>query len=510
MAFCDEYMGGGMLGSGLGPLADSESQHLGFGGHGGVMNEDHMMSPHSLHHHVTPTMTTVTTNHAEADRNHTDAQSSQLLSGLVSQAERVITVTQRLKNTTTCIFIYILLMILNLFVMAWELSGRGFNPVIITLECLINLFIIGEVSIGIYGLGRSYFHSLSNIVDCTLSGLCVIFFIVLLATHSQEDADYMSALDAVFLVVRFLFQLLRLSVLAYRSRKVALMQTQERVDFNAVNVEECVEDEVIMASVTTSTQQHGMMDGHTMNGRSGSFSGIQLLPAFLASSSSLDNGPQRTRTLRPSASSSSSSTMSTTNIHLKPSVYLELQNARAFAMDTNVHPITVHANGHDATQHQTSATSSTYSSSSFSSSSSTNSPPSPSKSTITTDHFRTNGSIHEAVKSDVSGESSLSLSANGLSTGHASSRSPNVPVPALTPPPTQHVIDADSSASSPASVAAITPSNVTPATAHDPSMNSTQNPSSSGAATDSTTASIRSLHSLLANDYDDEEDLEML
>lgn len=168
---------------------------------------------------------------------------------------------------------------------------------ILTLECLINLFIIAEVTIGVYGLGRDYFRNWMNLVDFTLAAGCVAFFCFLLVTPA-DAADYMSEVDAVLLTARFLFQVLRLSVLIYRSRNVALMQAQEEVDFNAISLEACIDEE---ASRRARIGLDSPAAGVTTNGE--------------------EKHQQQTPT---------------SYIYLKPSIYLELQNARAFAEPTSI------------------------------------------------------------------------------------------------------------------------------------------------------------------------------
>ena len=284
------------VGTGMGPLADSES---------------HTVQPNDPH-------ATHPSHSSSAFSSFFSNSSNHLFPGLfVTQAERVITVTTRMKNTATCIVIYIVLMILNIFLMSWELAGRGYNPGIIILECIINIFIVSEVTIGVYGLGREYFHSWMNIVDFVLSLGCVAFFCFIVITQTQEQANYMSGVDAVLLAVRFLFQLTRLSVLMYRSRKIALMQAQEEVDFNAISLEACIDDEASLRRArgrSPSDEIDGLGLGLGLNASS--------LTDIDGAGRSGNDGLRRSGENEPPT---------TSYIHLKPSIYLELQTARAFA-----------------------------------------------------------------------------------------------------------------------------------------------------------------------------------
>lgn len=209
----------------------------------------------------------------------------------------------------------------------WIRSGS--HLVIILLECLINLFIIAEVSIGIFSSGRAYFNSVINCIDCALAVLCLGFFLVLVATGGGGgEYSGIFELDALLLACRFFFQVLRLSVLAYRSRQVALMQNQEEVDFNAVSLEACVDSRYGRRS-----RAHSL--SHSAHSHLRSFDAAALGPDAHGVGAALDVGLD---TPDGSASGSGSNGPGdgmvftpTSYIHLKPSIFLELQNARAFA-----------------------------------------------------------------------------------------------------------------------------------------------------------------------------------
>jgi hypothetical protein len=124
------------------------------------------------------------------------------------------------------------------------------------LEFLLTLFIVVEVSLGIFTQGRrSYFASWINTADFCLALLCMLFLLLMLGggldgddadgdgnSPSRRSSQWLSELDALLLGMRFLFQVARLSVLVWRSRQAALMQTQDDVDFNAVSIEALAND----------------------------------------------------------------------------------------------------------------------------------------------------------------------------------------------------------------------------------------------------------------------------
>lgn len=153
-------------------------------------------------------------------------------------------------------------------------------------------------------------------LDFVISLLCIGFFLFFVISASIEEvtlwhthnsrrgcarpvpscccsyvgvlqATYLSSLDAIFLVLRFLVQLLRLSLLIYHTRQTTKILTQDEIDFNAVNLEAVIGDD------------------------------------------------DQDRLSLPGVHGDSSSGITTSYIHLKPSIYLELQTVRAFDEDKN-------------------------------------------------------------------------------------------------------------------------------------------------------------------------------
>src|SRR5687768_12485442 len=126
----------------------------------------------------------------------------------------------------------------------------------------------------------------------------------------------MSGIDAILLTFRFLFQLFRLSLLAYRSRKAVQLRQSEAIDFNTISLEACIEEEV-MTPASSRGHEHDLVPALNLDPH-----GIDIHDHPTTPSSRLD---------RPA-----SLTAQTSYIHLKPTVYLELQNARAFGELSNL------------------------------------------------------------------------------------------------------------------------------------------------------------------------------
>ena len=154
--------------------------------------------------------------------------------------------------------------------------------------------------------------------------LCLGFFLVLVGTGGGGEYSGIFELDALLLACRFLFQVLRLSVLAYRSRQVAMMQNQEEVDFNAVSLEACVDSR--FGGRRSRAHSHSHSHSH-------SFNVAALGPDAHGVGAALDVGLDTPDGGGGGGSSGGDCAVftPTSYIHLKPSIFLELQNARAFA-----------------------------------------------------------------------------------------------------------------------------------------------------------------------------------
>ena len=160
-------------------------------------------------------------------------------SGQLTRLQYFVTVCNRLKNTVACLLLYLVLILLNFVVIAWEYSGGSTRHwLAICLEAVINVILACEVATSILHLRRHYFQHWSNILDLTLTTLCLLFFIIFL-THPPPSSsnggegkeDTWETLDVTVLIVRYCFQLTRISVLIYRGRRTTDVLVQDDVDF---------------------------------------------------------------------------------------------------------------------------------------------------------------------------------------------------------------------------------------------------------------------------------------
>ena len=156
-----------------------------------------------------------------------------LPTGRLSRLQYVVTVSARLRNTPACLLLYLVLILLNLFVIAFEWRGGSVrHPFAITLETIINVFLVAEVLTSILQQRAAYWHQTVNVIDFVLTALCVVFFVLFLSRPPSPDSDSSwSDIDVVLMIARYCFQLSRISVLIWRGRKTTDALTQEDIDF---------------------------------------------------------------------------------------------------------------------------------------------------------------------------------------------------------------------------------------------------------------------------------------
>jgi hypothetical protein len=158
-----------------------------------------------------------------------------------SCSERCRIVATRVRNTGTCLVVYLVSLLLNLFVLVWELAGgeRRNHWVMISVEVVINTLLLLEVATGLISLGKQYFSTWQNRVDFVVTVFCVLFFIVLLI-EEEEKASYaedtaVSVIDVTLLILRYVIQLGRLIFIAVRGHRTSQFLQQEDVTFSSLN-----------------------------------------------------------------------------------------------------------------------------------------------------------------------------------------------------------------------------------------------------------------------------------
>ena len=171
--------------------------------------------------------------------------------GQLSGLQYMLLVTARLKGTPTCLLIYIVLILLNVVVMAYEYNGGSTRHwLAILLESIINLVLTLEVLTSILQQRWSYFHHSVNLIDLVLTLLCLLFFVLFLVNPPSATDDHYSEIDIAILITRYLFQLTRISVLIYRGRKTTDALTQDDIDFTVHEMRDRIDAELGHAADT--------------------------------------------------------------------------------------------------------------------------------------------------------------------------------------------------------------------------------------------------------------------
>jgi len=176
----------------------------------------------------------------------------------------------RVKRSTTFLVIYIIIILTNLFILAWEITGSASWVVTTTLGALINLVFLIEVTVEII-TQEQYFKQCWNIIDFVVCILCILSFIVFciydsvvgdesssnfftveaLTTYGSEDDHYsldddgdidigetksipidMSDVDMVLLLVRYIVQSIRLCrFMATAAKRNTVQELEEDIQF---------------------------------------------------------------------------------------------------------------------------------------------------------------------------------------------------------------------------------------------------------------------------------------
>jgi len=127
----------------------------------------------------------------------------------------------RCVNTKECFFVYLILMLANIFVLVVEFAGKSaFDRLFVVIcEGLINAFLAGEVIAGLIIYHWSYFKQWYHVVDFVLTMLCLVFYVIFIeeATPGQGGVvDF--ELESILLGFRYTFQTLRVVSLLAQSK----------------------------------------------------------------------------------------------------------------------------------------------------------------------------------------------------------------------------------------------------------------------------------------------------
>jgi len=143
----------------------------------------------------------------------------------------------RVKRSVSFLVVYIIVILANLFVLIWEITGTAIYSVSITLEALINVIFLIEVTVEIM-TQEKYFSSWWNRIDFLICMLCIISFVAfciyyavsgnsssvystttLEIVHDDDGNDLVDGgnvpldindVDMVLLLIRYIFQSIKL------------------------------------------------------------------------------------------------------------------------------------------------------------------------------------------------------------------------------------------------------------------------------------------------------------
>jgi len=171
------------------------------------------------------------------------------------QGSRLADVWARLSTSSTCLFIYIVIGCLNLFLLIWQFSGgESMDPAVgIVIESLINVVLALEVVFSILAFGKEFFRKWLRILDFVITLLCITFFILyILEDEIRQNGEWRYP-STVLLVFRYSFQFIRLALIIYESNKKRHFFKQEDIEF-PVEIDGNIHDENPIPYSTATTK----------------------------------------------------------------------------------------------------------------------------------------------------------------------------------------------------------------------------------------------------------------
>eukprot|EP00457_Paulinella_chromatophora_P008633 gb/GEZN01008673.1/.p1 GENE.gb/GEZN01008673.1/~~gb/GEZN01008673.1/.p1 ORF type:complete len:269 (+),score=58.98 gb/GEZN01008673.1/:456-1262(+) len=120
----------------------------------------------------------------------------------------------QVSHTLCCLFMYLFVAILNMFVLVLEVHGTQHVVMVILLESLINTILFTEVLIAMFIQGKRYWKVWLNVVDFCVTVLCFVFFLFFLLQEAEQNVTAeLSWTETSLLSFRYFFQLIRLGLI---------------------------------------------------------------------------------------------------------------------------------------------------------------------------------------------------------------------------------------------------------------------------------------------------------
>lgn len=141
-----------------------------------------------------------------------------------------------IKQSVSYFIIYIFLIVLNAFILVWELSGYGNRRLCIILEGFITVLFICEIIVQLITIDNcmQYWTSCANICDIIVCLMCIVFYLYSLSSHVPHThyniSDYM---DVIIIGIRYTLQTIRLLRYATKGNENRhILKSAENIEFN--------------------------------------------------------------------------------------------------------------------------------------------------------------------------------------------------------------------------------------------------------------------------------------
>jgi len=141
----------------------------------------------------------------------------------------------RIQQSVQFFVVYLVLIILNAFVLIWELTDGADRKMCIIIEGVITLMFCGEVAVQILTEEWGpYWSAWLNRLDFVVCALCVVLYVVFASYKDAPHSHYSigNYMDAILVGIRYCMQFVRLVRFAQRGHENRKMLHQTEVKFN--------------------------------------------------------------------------------------------------------------------------------------------------------------------------------------------------------------------------------------------------------------------------------------
>lgn len=140
-----------------------------------------------------------------------------------SREEMLKGLANRFVHSTTYLYLYATMAGLSFLTVVMSLLWTCPGPSFYVLELLVNLALVGEVSVRLVAFGKNFWKSTFNVIDLCLVLVCVLTLLLLFVSHgcsplSERPGMGEELLDSVLLIVRNAVQCIRLLSVIRRSQ----------------------------------------------------------------------------------------------------------------------------------------------------------------------------------------------------------------------------------------------------------------------------------------------------